>query len=177
MTVAALAVVLIPVRTAGATAGFGFQEAIKRLGIERRVYAEGKQKGLLDPFKPEDAEEVARLKELQRDIFEDFKTHVRERRGKRLKGDQEVLFNGDVWTGSRALELGLIDGLGDFRTVLRDRFGENVKLRPVGSSRGWFRRRVGFALNNSANVNASEEMVGGFINALEARALWARYGI
>ena len=159
------------------SAGFGFQEAIKRLGIERRVYAEGKQKGLLDPFKPEDAEEVARLKELQRDIFEDFKTHVRERRGKRLKGDQEVLFNGDVWTGSRALELGLIDGLGDFRTVLRDRFGENVKLRPVGSSRGWFRRRVGFALNNSGNVSGSEEMVGGFINALEARALWARYGI
>ena len=159
------------------SAGFGFQEAIKRLGIERRVYAEGKQKGLLDPFKPEDAEEVARLKELQRDIFEDFKTHVRERRGKRLKGDQEVLFNGDVWTGSRALELGLIDGLGDFRTVLRDRFGENVKLRPVGFSRRWFRRRVGFAFNNSGNVNASEEMVGGFINALEARSLWARYGI
>ena len=71
----------------------------------------------------------------------------------------------------------MIDGLGDFRTVLRDRFGENVKLRPVGSSRRWFRRRVGFALNNFGNVSASEEMVGGFINALEARALWARYGI
>ena len=159
------------------SAGFGFQEAIKRLGIERRVYAEGRHKAILDPFKPEDPDDIERLKVLQRDIFQDFKDHVRERRGKRLKGDQETLFNGDVWTGGRAAELGLIDGLGDLRTILRDRFGERVKLRPVGSSRRWFRRRIGLTLGISENLSSSEELVNGFFDAMEARALWARYGI
>ncbi|PPR34233.1 MAG: putative signal peptide peptidase SppA [Alphaproteobacteria bacterium MarineAlpha9_Bin6] len=159
------------------SAGFGFQEAIKRLGIERRVYAEGRHKAILDPFKPEDPDDIERLKVLQRDIFQDFKDHVRERRGKRLKGDQETLFNGDVWTGGRAAELGLIDGLGDLRTILRDRFGERVKLRPVGSSRRWFRRRIGLTLGISENLSSPEELVNGFFDAMEARALWARYGI
>ena len=159
------------------SAGFGFQDAIKRLGIERRVYAEGRHKAILDPFKPEDPNDIERLKILQRDIFQDFKDHVRERRGKRLKGDEETLFNGDVWTGGRAAELGLIDGLGDLRTVLRDRFGERVKLRPVGASRRWFRRRIGLTLGSSDNLSSSEELVNGFLDAMEARALWAQYGI
>ena len=159
------------------SAGFGFQDAIKRLGIERRVYTQGRHKAILDPFKPEDPEDIERLKLLQRDIFQDFKDHVRERRGKRLKGDDDTLFNGDVWTGGRALEVGLVDGLGDLRTVLRDRFGERVRLRTVGSSKGWFRRRLGFALDSPEGLAPPEAFIDGIVNSMEARALWARYGI
>ena len=159
------------------SAGFGFQDAMKRLGIERRVYTQGKHKAILDPFKPEDPEDIERLKLLQQDIFQDFKDHVRERRGKRLKGDDDILFNGDVWTGGRAEEIGLVDGLGDLRTVLRDRFGERVRLRTVGTSKSWFRRRLGFALSSSDGLESHEAFVNGIVNAVEARALWARYGI
>lgn len=159
------------------SAGFGFQDAIKRLGIERRVYTQGRHKAILDPFKPEDPEDIERLKLLQRDIFQDFKDHVRERRGKRLKGDDDTLFNGDVWTGGRAEEVGLVDGLGDLRTVLRDRFGESVRLRTVGSSKRWFRRRLGSALDSPEGLASPESFFDGIVNAMEARALWARYGI
>lgn len=159
------------------SAGFGFQDAMKRLGIERRVYTQGRHKAILDPFKPEDPEDVERLKLLQQDIFQDFKDHVRERRGKRLKGDDDTLFNGDVWTGGRAKEMGLVDGLGDLRTVLRDRFGERVRLRTVGTSKRWFRRRLGFALDSPDGLDSHEAFVNGIVNAMEARALWARYGI
>lgn len=159
------------------SAGFGFQDAMKRLGIERRVYTQGKHKAILDPFKPEDPEDIERLKLLQQDIFQDFKDHVRERRGKRLKGDDDILFNGDVWTGGRAEEMGLVDGLGDLRTVLRDRFGERVRLRAVGASKSWFRRRLGFALSSPDGLDSHEAFVNGIVNVLEARALWARYGI
>ena len=159
------------------SAGFGFQDAMKRLGIERRVYTQGRHKAILDPFKPEDPEDIERLKLLQQDIFQDFKDHVRERRGKRLKGDDDTLFNGDVWTGGRAKEMGLVDGLGDLRTVLRDRFGERVRLRTVGTSKRWFRRRLGFALDSPDGLDSHEAFVNGIVNAMEARALWARYGI
>ena len=159
------------------SAGFGFQDAMKRVGIERRVYTQGRNKAILDPFKPEDPEDIERLKLLQKDIFQDFKDHVRERRGKRLKGDDDALFNGDVWPGRRAEEMGLVDGLGDLRTELRVRIGERVRLRTVGSSRRWFRRRLGFALDGAEGLESYETLANGILNAMEARALWARYGI
>jgi len=158
------------------SAGFGFHEAIKKLGVERRVYTEGKNKSILDPFKPENQEQVERLKGLQRDIFEDFKQHVCDRRGKRLIGDQSVLFTGDVWTGTKAKELGLIDGIGDLHTVLRDRFGEEVKVRMIEASRSWIRRRIGSQPLFSPSEVLAEDLANGVMSTLEARAVWARYG-
>ena len=109
-------------------------------------------------------------------IFEDFKKHVCDRRGKRLIGSEDILFNGDVWTGSRAEELGLIDGVGDLRTVLHDRFGPRVKIRLVGSSRSWLRKRVSSHTDISPGQIVAENVVDTFLSVLEARALWARYG-
>jgi serine protease SohB len=120
---------------------FGFQEAIKRLGIERRVHTAGENKSVLDPFLPEDPHDVTRLKAIQADVHESFKTLVRSRRGKKLRAPEDQLFNGDFWTGKRAQELGLIDGLGDLRAVVMDRFGSDVRLVPVGERVGWLRRR------------------------------------
>ena len=153
------------------SAGFGFPEALKKLGIERRIYAEGQNKAILDPFKPEEAGEVERLKLLQRDVHQSFKDHVRDRRGKRLKGDDETLFNGDIWTGGRALDLGLVDGIGDMRAVLRERFGDKVRLRVVSAPKRWLRRKLGLA------AFGTDELVLNLFEALETRALWSRYGL
>jgi ClpP class serine protease len=124
---------------------------------------------MLDPFRPERPEEVARLEALQRDIHDRFKAQVRERRGNRLKADDETLFSGEFWTGRRALELGLIDGIGDLRSVLRARFGDKVGLRTVGAPTGWLRRRLGLA--------SPAELAQDLLAAAEERALWARFGL
>lgn len=157
------------------SAGFGFAEAIKRVGIERRVHTSGKNKGMLDPFQPEDQDDVARLKEIQADIHENFKALVRARRGKRLKGDEAEIFSGAFWTGKRALELGLIDAIGDLRTVARDRFGDKVRLRVIEASRGRLRRRFGLA--RGGDETGSLDWAAGAIAAVEERLIWNRFGL
>src|SRR5436189_1694782 len=109
---------------------FGFQELIKRIGVERRLYTAGEHKAMLDPFLPEDPEDVARLKSIQRDIHALFISLVKESRGGKLKGADDVLFTGEYWAGEKSVSLGLVDGIGDLRSTLRARFGEKV-LTPV----------------------------------------------
>ena len=154
------------------SAGFGFAALLERFGVERRVHVAGARKGMLDPFRAELPEDVARLEALQRDIHDNFKAVVRGRRGARLKADDETLFNGDIWTGRRALELGLIDGIGDLRATLRARFGDKVRLRPVGAEGAWLRRRL--RLGAAAREGGwARELVA----ALAERELWSRYGL
>ena len=108
------------------SAGFGFDRAIEKIGVDRRVYTAGRNKMILDPFQPQRDEEVERLKALQLDIHQQFIDHVLDRRGARLQEPHDDLFSGAFWTGQRAVDLGLIDGLGECRQVLRDRFGEDI---------------------------------------------------
>ncbi len=154
------------------SSGFGFPEVLKRFGVERRVHAAGDRKGMLDPFREEDPKDLARLKALHKDIHESFKDQVRERRGERLKGPEKALFNGDVWTGRQALELGLIDGLGELRQVLRQRYGEKLRLKPMESAKPWWRR-----LPVGTRLPAPEDWAAGLLSAVEERALWSRYGL
>jgi len=154
---------------------FGFDKAIAKLGIDRRLYTSGEHKAMLDPFLPENADDVERLKKLQREIHDDFIGLVKSRRGGKLAGPENDLFSGEYWTGRRALELGLVDGIGDLRGVLRERFGEKVVTPLVSAERGWFGRRV-------PGVGGSLGLLQGglsedLISALEARAIWARYGL
>ena len=155
------------------SAGFGFEEAIRKIGVERRVHHQGRNKAMLDPFRAEDPEDVERLLDIQREIHDAFKDHVRDRRGKRLKGDDDSLFNGDIWTGTAALGLGLIDGIGELRGVMRDRFGEKVQLRVVGAERGWLRRRLGMR----GDWIEPQSITSGVLAAIEERALWSRFGL
>ena len=159
------------------SSGFGFQDAIQRLGVERRVYSQGKHKAILDPFKAEDPEGVEMLMGIQKEIYEGFKLHVRERRGKRLAEESEQLFGGDVWTGKRALELGLIDGLGDLYSVTRERFGEEVKIRFVDVPKKWFRRRLGLEAGFEGNGSFQDNFVEKLWHQLETRSLWSKYGL
>jgi serine protease SohB len=154
------------------SASFGFDRLIEKIGIERRVHTAGRSKAMLDPFRPEKPEDVARLEELQRDIHAMFIDLVRERRGDRLKGSSDELFTGEFWTASRAVSLGLADGLGDVRSTLRKRYGEGVRLKPVSIERGLFARRLmGTAAGSEIAIAA------GVIEAIEERASWARFGL
>lgn len=154
------------------SAGFGFQDLIARFGIERRVHVQGDRKMLLDPFRPERPEDVVRLERLQQEIHQSFIDLVQARRRDKLVDPQaNGLFSGDIFTGRRAVELGLIDGIGDLRGTLRQRFGEKVKLKLIGGGGGWLRRRLGLAGSDGGDLASS------FVAAAEARALWSRYGL
>ena len=120
------------------SAGFGFDKAIAKLGVERRVYTAGKAKMTLDPFQPERDEEVARLSALQAEIHQQFINHIESRRGSRLNGEREELFSGAFWTGERAVELGLVDGLGEFRQTISERFGDDVEAVFIEPKRKFF---------------------------------------
>ncbi|SMH53716.1 S49 family peptidase [Azospirillum agricola] len=157
------------------SAGFGLHELLGRYGIERRLYTAGDKKALLDPFSPEQEDGVAHLKTIQADIHDAFKAMVRNRRGARLTGPEEVLFSGSFWAGRQARDLGLIDGLGDLRAVLRGRFGEKVRLRVVQEERGWM-RKLGFRAGFDGRAMA-EALPAAAVAAVEDRALWARLGL
>jgi signal peptide peptidase SppA len=156
------------------SASFGFHELIERIGIERRVHTAGKSKAMLDPFRPENPEDVVRLKGLQRQIHDVFVGLVRDRRGEKLNDSYDDLFSGAFWVGAEALDLGLIDGLGDIRTILRQRFGEKVRFRMIEPARPpllgrLFGRR---SLGQSSLIDPGE-----IVGALEERAAWARLGL
>ena len=156
------------------SAGFGFERLIDRLGVERRVHTAGRNKAMLDPFRPEDPEDVERLKEIQARVHEVFVDLVRARRGTRLRGEAEHLFSGTVWAAADALALGLIDGIGDLRSVLRERFGRKVKIVTVPTGRSsllsrWFNRSPAIA----AGLFDPSDVVA----ALEERATWSRLGL
>ena len=154
---------------------FGFDKLIAKIGIERRLYTSGEHKAMLDPFLPEDPADVERLKHLQREIHDDFIALVKSRRGAKLSGPEDSLFSGEYWTGRRALGFGLVDALGDLRSTLREQFGDKVYTPLITAERGLFgRRAVGIGeFMQQGGTGLAEDM----ISALEARALWARYGL
>jgi len=163
------------------SAGFGFTDALEKLGIERRLHTMGSKKSLLDPFKPERPEDVARLVNVQHQIHKNFKDLVRSRRGQRLSLDEEELFSGDFWLGARAVEIGLADGIGDIRGVLRERYGKKVRIRTVGRRPSWLRRRFGFVATGAMGApllpNDGDGLVDNILASIEARAWWSRFGL
>ncbi len=145
------------------SAGFGFTEFINRHGIERRVYTAGKSKSMMDPFRPENPEDVTRIRAIQDQIHETFITHVKTRRGERLNAEAD-LFSGEIWVGSKAVDLGLADGVGHVVPKMKELFGEKVKFAVYGPRRPLF-QRFGTQLAHSMT------------HSVEERALWAQYGL
>ncbi len=161
------------------SAGFGFTGLMEKLGVERRLYTAGENKGLLDPFSPEKPEDVARLRSIQARLHTTFADLVRARRAGRLaesEPDAGELFSGAFWAGDDALRLGLIDGVEDLRSVLHRRYGTTVRLEPFRPAGGWLRQAP-------AGVGPDARLPGGFIDAgeaveaLESRAWWSRLGL
>jgi serine protease SohB len=157
-------------------ASFGLQEAIRKLGIERRIYTAGEHKSILDPFLPEKPDDVERIKAIQRDIYRVFIDLVRSRRGERLTGPENTVFSGEYWTASTALGHGLVDRIGDLRSHLRERYGEQVVTPLITPERGWFGRRTP-GVWGETNAWADRSIVDEVVSALETRAIWARYGL
>jgi signal peptide peptidase SppA len=155
---------------------FGFAKLMDKLGIERRLYTSGEHKAMLDPFLPENPEDVEKLKAVQREIHEGFIDLVKASRGARLKGPEKTLFSGEYWTGNTAIELGLADGIGDLRTTLRERFGDDVITPLVAPARGWF-GRVQPGVSGFDRLLRGGDFAEDVISALETRAHWARYGL
>jgi len=151
-------------------ATFGFVEAIRKIGVERRIYTAGESKVTLDPFQPEKPEDVARIKAIQEEIHDHFIEIVRTRRGDLLSKERDHdIFSGQFWSGKTAVTLGLADRTGDLRSVLRQKFGDNVRLKRFSLQRGFLRRR-GFGAGEAGMAFAGE-----LLAELEERALWDRY--
>ncbi|WP_219418742.1 S49 family peptidase [Pseudonocardia nigra] len=156
------------------SAGFGLDGLIERFGVQRRLYTAGESKSRLDPFLPEKAEDVDWLRDLQEQLHEMFRQWVTDRRGERLKST-DGLFTGEVWTGVRAVELGLVDGLGTARGVLAERFPD-AELVPM-EGRKPLLARLGLAGAPAAGGVISIDALLGVAQAAEIRATWARYGL
>ncbi|MDE2384522.1 MAG: S49 family peptidase [Alphaproteobacteria bacterium] len=152
---------------------FGFPKALAKLGVERRVYTAGDSKSTNDPFKPENPREVARLKGLLGEIHDSFKAMVRERRAGKLKADEKTLFDGSFWTGRKALELGLVDGLGHRNEILKQRFGENAEIDEMSPAKPFAARLFGLGSRHAL----ATELTDSFLTAIEQRALWQRFGL
>ncbi len=161
--------------------GFGFVGAIKKLGVERRVHTAGTNKSVLDPFLPEKKEDVTHLKSLQMDVHEAFKDIVRSRREAQLKGQESELFSGLFWAGDKALERGLVDGIGTLQEVLQRKFGEDVIIKTIEAKSGFSLRKLllpgGSASVDSAARAAGHGVATGALALAEERALWSRYGL
>jgi len=151
------------------SAGFGFVEIIKKLGIERRVYSKGKNKGMLDPFQPENTDDVAIITDMQDEIHKQFKEWVILRRGKKIKKpdiEKEGIFEAKIFSGSRACELGLADSIGELRTILKERIGDDVVFREV-TGRKKLTQRLGL----------SSSIYNKLIEDIEERIAFARFGL
>ncbi|MBC6441991.1 MAG: S49 family peptidase [Rhodobacteraceae bacterium] len=144
------------------SASFGFHGLMERYGVERRVHTAGDDKSMLDPFRPERAGDVERLKKIQARIHAAFIEHVKARRGVRLT--DENLFTGEIWVGDRAVEVGLADKIGHLVPVMKEEYGDKARFNVMGQHQSLLAR---FGPGAVADV----------FGMAEDRALWARYGV
>ncbi|MES2215539.1 MAG: S49 family peptidase [Pseudomonadota bacterium] len=135
------------------SSGFGFQEAIEKLGIERRVYTEGKNKSVLDPFEPAKAADIKIIKNLQKNIHQHFVDHIKSRRKSKLTQSDDVLFNGEFWTAETAVDFGLIDGINNMYSFIKERFGDEAKISYVNPKESWFKKKLGIEIDANQFVS------------------------
>ena len=150
------------------SAGFGFQDAIAKMGIERRVHISGKNKSVLDPFKPEKSEDVQLIKNLQEQIHNHFIDYVKSRRRAKLNQTDEILFTGEFWTGKIASDFGLIDGINDLYHFLDEKFGKDVNVNFIKQKTSWIKNN--FGLNKSSIVSDISDV-------LESKTWLSKFGL
>jgi serine protease SohB len=158
-------------------ASFGFSKLIEKVGVERRIYTSGINKAMLDPFLPENPEHVERLKAIQNDIHASFIALVKSRRGIKLNGPESALFSGEYWAARKGQEFGLVDRIGDVRATLRERYGDKVETPLVSPARSFFGRQMPGVDAGLDGLMSRPGLADEIVSALEARALWARYGL
>jgi signal peptide peptidase SppA len=148
------------------SSGFGFHEAINKIGIERRVYTEGKTKSVLDPFKPVNDSDLLVIKKIQKHIHEHFIDTVKKRRAGRLTQNDDILFNGEFWSGRTAVDYGLADDICDMYSFISDQFGENVKIEYMEQQQSWLKRRLGMG---QLSKELSDNIANSFVDLVEQK--------
>lgn len=150
------------------SAGFGFVDAIKKLGIERRVYHQGDNKSILDPFQKQKPADVEILMNAQKDVHEAFKEMVKDRRGSKIKKrDEPKLFSGEFWTGKTAADLGLIDAIGDVRSVMKEKFGNDIEFVKISKPKGWLQKKMSAC---------SEDIASSVVKVAHENIMWSKFG-
>ncbi len=150
-------------------ASFGFKEMIKKVGVERRIYTAGKNKSTLDPFVEEKEEDVKRIKKLQLELHGHFIKVVEQSRGKKLKDpEKNNIFTGEFWSGETSLKLGLIDGIGNADQVLKEKFGKDIVIKRFEKPKGFLAKKLSSSIENQ---------IDRFVDALEDRAMWQKFGL
>ena len=151
------------------SASFGFQDAIKKIGVERRVYTAGKNKSTLDPFKEEKEEDIERIKKLQLELHSDFIEVVKKSRGAKLKDpEKNNTFTGEFWSGSASIKLGLIDGIGNAEQILREKFGEDIVIKKLEKQKSFIAKKLSSSIDNQ---------IDNIVSVIEERALWQKFGL
>ena len=151
------------------SASFGFQDAIKKIGIQRRVYTAGKNKSTLDPFKEEKEEDIERIKRLQLELHSDFIEVVKKSRGSKLKDpEKNNTFTGEFWSGTASMKLGLVDGIGNAEQILREKFGEDIDIKKLEKPKSFIAKKLSSSIDNQIDNIAS---------VIEERALWQKFGL
>ena len=151
------------------SAGFGFVEVIKKIGVERRVFSKGENKGMLDPFQPQNSDDVKVITDLQEEIHQLFKNWVSKRRGNRLNAEvvkAEGIFEAKIFSGTKACEIGLADSMGELKQVMRERFNEKVIFKEISG-----RKKLG------QRLGLSSSSYYGVIDYIEERIAFAKFGL
>ena len=151
------------------SAGFGFVEVIKKIGVERRVFSKGDNKGMLDPFQPQNPDDVKVITDLQEEIHQQFKDWVSSRRGNRLNIDvvkEEGIFEAKIFSGTKACQFGLADSIGELKQVMRERFNEKVVFKEI-SGRKKLGQRLGLSSSSYSRI----------IEHIEERIAFAKFGL
>lgn len=136
------------------SSGFGLKDAIKKLGIERRVITQGKNKSVMDPFSDIKKEDIKIINEIQKDIHSHFIDHIKSSRGKRLKGTEDKLFSGEFWSGTQSKELGLIDGIDNMHNFIKTKFGDKVRIDYIKPKESWFKKKFLSSMDSKSLVDA-----------------------
>jgi signal peptide peptidase SppA len=156
------------------SSGFGFTEAIEKLGVERRVYTEGKTKSVLDPFKPAKEEDIKIIKKIQKNIHEHFINTVKERRAGKLTQSDDILFNGEFWTGQTAVDYGLVDGIDDVYSFIQNKFGDSVKVEHIEHKQSWFKKRFGVS---QMSKEIATDIAGSFVEVIETKLQSSKFDL
>ena len=148
------------------SSGFGFNKAIEKIGIDRRLYTSGDNKAILDPFLPENPDEIKRLKAIQSQLHVQFINFVKSRRGSKIKDDNNDVFTGAFWSGEKSIEIGLIDSFGEMKSVLKERFGNQVKIKEFNPKKKLF----GFSSLLSGALDI-------LIQKVDEKSIFKRFGL
>ena len=156
-------------------ASFGFDKLIKKYGVERRIFTTGKNKSILDSFQKQKLSDIKKLKSVQMNIFKNFKDIVIKSRGKKINKENKEIFSGSFWAGNEAVKLGLVDGIGDLKSIMKNKFGEKIKYVTIKPKKS-FLKSIFSKSFYSKDLVGTKKIINDIITYMESKNIWGRYG-